>query len=178
MMLNRLWAALVVVAALIAPATAQDLPRTPVLTIESDRLYADSAFGRQVAAAIEAEGAALTTENRQIEAELTAEEQSLTDQRATLPAEEFRALADSFDARVIQLRREQDAKVRALGLRSDEARRQFLVAVQPVLEQLMRETGAVVIIERRNVVLDVSSVNITDVAIARIDAAMGPQVVP
>ncbi|MGB1207953.1 MAG: OmpH family outer membrane protein, partial [Paracoccaceae bacterium] len=145
----------------------QTIPRSPVLTIESDRLYAESAFGRQVALAIEAEGAALTTENRQIEAELTTEEQALTERRATLPPEDFRALADAFDARVIQVRRTQDAKVRVLNQRSEDARRRFLMAVQPVLEEIMRDSGALVLIERRNVVLDVQAINITDLAINR-----------
>ncbi|MGD9866344.1 MAG: OmpH family outer membrane protein, partial [Pseudodonghicola sp.] len=48
-----------------------------------------------------------------------------------------------------------------------------LRAARPVLETLMRETGAGVILERNSVFLSANATDITDEAIARIDAAIG-----
>ncbi len=147
--------------------------QSPILTVEPERLFGESAFGRRITEELDRLGAELAAENRRIEAELTEEEQALTEQRETLPPEEFRALADAFDEKVQRIRREQDGKARELAVRSEEARRAFLAAAQPVLERLMRDTGAAVIIERRSIFMSAEVIDITDEAIARIDAEIG-----
>ena len=147
--------------------------RSPVLVLDFERLYAASAFGRRVAQDIETRGEALAAENRRIEAELTAEERDLTDRRAALPPDDFRALATAFDEKVQRLRDEQDAKTRALGQAGETARRQFFAAAQPVLQGLMAEAGAAVILERRAVLVAADAVDVTDAAVARVDDAIG-----
>ncbi len=173
----RLRGILAALALLIAsPLAAQDAQgqiRSPILIIEADRLFTESAFGQRVAEEIEAAGAALRDENMRIEAALIEEEQALTEQRATLPAAEFRALADAFDEKVQRIRREQDAKANAIAERGEEDRRVFLNAAQPALGALMREANAAIILERRQVFLSADVLDVTDEAIARIDAAIG-----
>ena len=92
---------------------------SPVLTIDSERIFIESDFGRSVARQIEAEGSALAAENRQIEAALEAEERALTDQRAELSPEDFRELANAFDEKVQQTRRDQAAKGQAINTMSN-----------------------------------------------------------
>ncbi|WP_043765815.1 OmpH family outer membrane protein [Roseivivax isoporae] len=147
--------------------------RSAILTVETERLFAESAFGMRVEREIEEAGQALASENREIEAELTAEEQRLTEQRASMDPAAFRAAADAFDVRVQELRQQQDAKARALSQRTEQARRRFLSAVQPVLADIMREAGAAVILERRAVLVSLDATDITGLAIERIDAAIG-----
>ncbi|EPX78154.1 OmpH family outer membrane protein [Salipiger mucosus] len=156
-----------------ANAPRAGVVQSPILTIEFDRVYAESAFGARVAQAIEDEGAEIAAENRRIESELIAEEQDLTDRRATLPPDEFRELADAFDEKVQRLRDEQDAKARALTNRSDERRRQFLALAEPVLATIMREAGAAVILDKRSVFLSAGVIDITELAIDRIDEQIG-----
>lgn len=165
-------------AALILPPAAGSaqqigLPKTEILTIEADRLFSQSAFGTRIANEIEAESAVLAAENRKIEAELTAEEKDLAARRAEMEPDAFRALADAFDEKVQSIRRTQDAKARTLNQKADKARVDFLRAARPVLEALMRESGAGVILERGSVFLSANATDITDVAITRIDAAIG-----
>ncbi|MCE2749953.1 MAG: hypothetical protein LW715_14710 [Rhodobacter sp.] len=52
----------------------------PILTLDQNRLYADSRYGQQSQAAIDAEAKALAAENRSLEAALEAEEAALADQ--------------------------------------------------------------------------------------------------
>lgn len=146
---------------------------SPVLTIDSERLFLESDFGRRVAAAIETQGAALARENRQIEASLEAEERELTEQRATLDPEAFRALADAFDEKVQQTRQAQAAKGRALNSQLDAEREVFLQAAAPVLERLMRQSDAAVILERRSVFVSAAAIEITDDAIALLNETLG-----
>ena len=171
---GRSLAALGLILALLGgPAAAQDSPQSPILTIDQDRLFAESAFGARVRQELNEASAALAAENRTIEAELIAEEQELTDRRAELPAEEFRALADAFDEKVQTIRREQDEKGRLLNQKQDASRVMFFNAARPILENLMREAGAAVILERSTVFLSANISDVTDLAIARIDAILG-----
>ena len=160
-----------------APLAAQEATRpgvvqSVILTVEFDRLFGESAYGRRVTEALEEEGAAISAENRRIEAALTDEERALTEKRGTVPPAEFRKLADAFDQKVQELRRGQDAKARALSQRSDAAQLDFLEAARPVLEQMMRDSGAAVILEKRSVFASVGAVDVTAEVIRRIDAAM------
>jgi Skp family chaperone for outer membrane proteins len=82
-------------------------------------------------------------------------------------------LADAFDAKVESLRREQDEKARLLVTRAEDARRTFLSTAQPVIERIMRDTGAAVIVERRTVFISADVIDITDAAVAEMDATLG-----
>jgi len=159
------------------PAAAQQaepaLPPTAVLTIDQEDLFRRSAFGLRLSTEVEQAAAALAAENRRIEAELTAEELDLTSRRATLPPEDFRRLAEAFDARVVAIRRSQDSKERALAQAEDEARRAFWQAALPVLARLAAERGALVILDSRAVLIAVESLDSTEAARQRIDAELG-----
>lgn len=146
---------------------------SPVLVIDTDRVFTESRFGQRVAADVQRDSDALVAENRRIEAALTEEERSLTLRRPTMVVADFRVEADAFDTRVQGIRRAQDAKQRALQDAIGAGRDQFLQVIRPVLGQLMQETGAAVILDRRTVFLAVGSIDITDLAITRIDAAIG-----
>lgn len=148
-------------------------PRSGILTIVPDRLFANSAFGQRVAQEIEAEGAVLTAENRIIEAELRAEEQELTERRSSMEPSAFRTLADAFDRKVQETRALQDNKLRDINLIRETARREFFAASLPVLEQIMLETGAGAILDHSTVFLSSDAVDITDLAIARINKVLG-----
>lgn len=147
--------------------------RSPVLVVESERLYSDSAFGKRVARELEEASAELASENRRIETELAEEERILTLQRPDLTPDAFRALADAFDEKVRTIRREQETKARSIAQRQDDARAVFLNAVAPVLEVMMREAGAAVVLERRSVFLSLNAIDITQDALVRIDAEIG-----
>lgn len=156
-------------------AMAQELMlvQSPVLTIDSERMFVASDFGQRVAQDFEAQGKILEAENSRIEAELMAEEKELTTKRASLPADRFRVLADAFDTKVEAIRTQQNAKSRALTQTTDTARRQFLIAARPVLEKIMQETNAAIIMERRSIFLSARAIDITDLAIERLNAQVG-----
>lgn len=149
-------------------STAQQ-PVFPVLTIDQDRLFSETRLGAETSADLERQAQELAAENTEIENTLIAEESALTERRATLPPEEFRALADAFDERVQRLRAEQDEKARQLNRRRDEARAEFFNDIAVILSEIVREKGALVVIDRRDVFLSADRIDITDEAIARIN---------
>lgn len=148
--------------------------QTPILTIDQDRLFEGTLWGKRAAGRIEASSTALAAENRRIEAELTAEERALTDKRPTLPAEEFRKLADDFDARVTEFRRTQDGKARAISRLHDAERQAFFQAALPVMAEVLRGHGAIAVLDNRAIFLAADAIDATDEMIARIDAELGP----
>jgi len=160
---------------IIPDTSAQEIGtvRSAFLTIELDRFFSQYKFGLRIAREIDEAGELLAAENRQIEAELVLEEQGLTERRKSMEPIEFRQLADAFDEKVQEFRRVQDGKVRQLSQKRVNGQNILFQEARPVLEQLMRETGAVVILERSNVFLSANVIDITDVAINRIDAAIG-----
>ncbi len=157
------------------PVLAQQLglPQSGILTISSERLFSESQFGQRVFQEIETESNALAEENERIVEELSKEERDLTEQRAALSAEDFRPLAEAFDQKVQSHRESQRAKLDALARRSEEARALFTNLAEPVLVDLLRDSGASMIIERSYVFLSSDALDITDAAVERIDAAIG-----
>lgn len=155
-------------------ATAQDqspaVIQSSVLVIDQDRLFTETRLGTKAIADLEAKAQDLAAENQRIEAELIEREQELTRLRPTTPAEEFRALADEFDARVERIRSEQDEKARALNRARDETRQAFFREVAGVISEIVRERGAVVVLDRRDVFLSAERIDITDEAIERVNA--------
>lgn len=142
---------------------------SPILTIDQDRLFSETRLGAETRAELEREAQVLASENAEIENRLIAEERELTEQRATLKPDEFRALADAFDERVQKLRAEQDEKGRQLNRRGEDARAAFFNEIAVILSDIVREKGALVVIDRRDVFLSADRIDITDEAIARIN---------
>lgn len=157
------------------PVRAQDMGHTvsPILTIDRDQLYAGTAYGQRMKRELDAASQALADQTRQIEAALEKEEESLTEKRATLPADEFRTLADAFDQKVQTLRSDREKAQSDMQAQIEQAQIAFFKTIGPVLGQLVRERGAVLILDRRAILLAAADVDITREAIARIDAVLG-----
>jgi Skp family chaperone for outer membrane proteins len=148
---------------------AQTLPDSPFLFINQERLLTGSAAGQALLADEERERDALRTEARALDSAFETEERQLTEKRPAMAPEDFRALADAFDARVVQARREQDARAATLAQEFDQRRRQFYARVAPLLVGLMDRAGARAVFDENSALLTDQTLNITDEVIAAID---------
>lgn len=158
-----------------APTQAQDMGivQSEILVLDPGELFEKSRLGQAMVAELQAQREALIARNRDLEAELEAEEQALTELRDTTSPEDFRDMADAFDEKVQTIRRESDARVRRLERNRERAPVEFMRRVEPVLVALMREAGGLVVLDRRNVLLQAGVIDITDMAVTRIDAELG-----
>lgn len=152
---------------------AQQINPPQILTLDQDRLYSASLYGRALEAKSLAATQDLAVENRKIESDLSAEEVSLTAQREAVSAADFAKLATDFDVKVEKIRAEQEAKATQLTKDRDEGRKQFFDAAVPLLADLMRKVGAYAILNRSSVVLAFDSIDVTDRALAVLDAQLG-----
>lgn len=146
---------------------------SPVLTLDQDQLFEDSDFGKRVTRDVQRARDDLLAQNRKIEANLSAEEKKLTVERKTMAPEAFRKLADAFDKKVQKIRHDQDAKNRKIVEFRDSERKRFFNAALPVLGQLMRDSGAVAILNSQSIFVSLKSIDVTDKAIRRVNAALG-----
>ncbi len=182
--LTRFASALMMLGLLSGQAPAQDavsadaVPVAAILVVDRARLFAESAFGMASFERERLAATALEEENAGIQAKLVAEEQELTVLRQTLSAADFSARATAFDEKVERIRAEQDAKARDLARIRDEDGKAFQRAALPVLGEMMAALGAQVLLDKSAVILSLSTVDVTDEAIARVDAALGTGVAP
>lgn len=144
-----------------------------IVTIDRQRLFSETQYGRRIRETSEEERVRLATETRKAEELLLQEERQLTQQKATLAPDAFRELAKAFDAKVQALRDEGSAREQMFVRLFDNEQAAFFEQIGPILGQLVREMGAVMIIDRRAVLLAAKNIDITDEAIARIDTVLG-----
>lgn len=170
---------------LAAPAFAQEQQPSAVLVIDLERAYSASLYGQRAKAELNIAGQALIEENERIAADLEAEESDLTVRRPNMEPAVFRAEAAEFDARVQQIRQEQDRKGKALKQAFADERDRFLVSAAPVLKKIMIERGASVVlsVSSQAVLMAIDGVDITVPAVTAIDNAIGdgtslPSLVP
>ena len=154
------------------PGAAQQVS-PQVLILDSERLFVETLYGRKIAADLAAQAAELQAENDRIVEQLTEEERSLTLRRPEMTPEAFRIAAEAFDAKVQDVRRVRDAKNLELQQSSAEGRAQFEERIRGIVGNIMLERGAALVLEQRTVILSIRAANITDDAIARIDATLG-----
>ncbi|MFD1881059.1 OmpH family outer membrane protein [Paracoccus pacificus] len=158
-----------------APASdfSQPVIMSALLTVDQEALYAESAWGKRVKRELEEQTRTISDENERIVRQLAAEERDLTEARQTLSPQEFRKRADTFDTRVQEVRRERDQRSADLSRLADAEHAAFLNAALPLFSVLMRERGALAIMDRRTVFLAADSLDVTADMIARIDKSLG-----
>ncbi|WP_424943082.1 OmpH family outer membrane protein [Aliiroseovarius crassostreae] len=157
----------------ITPDLGKPVPTSQILAVDRDRLFTGSLYGRRILAELETERSRLAMEARKVEAALAEEEQSLTEQRSTLTPEAFRVLADAFDEKVQSLREERPVLEQEFKRRFETERSAFFEKAGPILGQVVRDRGGVMIIDRRAILLTTQKIDITDEAIRRIDEILG-----
>lgn len=160
-------------APLLAQEQTEPAMRSEILVIDPNKLFANTMFGKRISAEIEQEGQQLANENRALEQQLRDEEKALTDQRPVMDPAAFRDAADAFDARVQAIRRERAEKARALEEKRANAEQRFLSTAQGILIELVNERGGTMLLDIRSVLLRDEDIDITNDAVARIDATLG-----
>lgn len=149
------------------------LDRAPVLTLDLDLLYLSSAWGLRAQTRLEDEGEGVAAENERLTQLLSTEEQRLTEQRATLPAADFRRLAEDFDLRATTIRRERAQAVQDLNAWAEADRAAFFREALPVMGQVMSDRGAVAVLDRRTVFVSLDAIDVTQQLITALDDRIG-----
>lgn len=144
-----------------------------IITVDQESLFRDSAWGKRAIAALGDKTRQVAAENDRLFAQLSSEEAALTELRKTLPPEEFRTRATAFDERVQKMRREREDAALEIQELSDAERATFFRAATPVIGAVMRERGALVVLDQRTVLFSVNAIDVTRTVIMRLDTEIG-----
>lgn len=150
----------------------------PVIVVDLERALRDS----RAASALREEEVrarrALRAKLDAIQAALEAEEAEMVILRETLAKEAFDDRVRSFDQRVRAARRGAQEEAAALQARFATAQSALQAATVPLIEALMHERGAVLVIDRRTALGVAPGLDATDALIARLDARDQPSAAP
>lgn len=169
------------------PQTGTDLPnrtiaaspddgpdiRSAIATIDREMLFTQSAWGKRTQARLDEEGARLEAENERLVTQLSNEEAQLTKERATLDPAEFRRRAEAFDLRATRVRRERLQATQDVNSWAAADRTAFYRVALPLMGEVMRERGAVVVLDRRTVFVSVEAIDITEELLTVLDRELG-----
>ncbi len=159
------------------PVVGQVAPNFPiyqnapeVVSVNRERLIQSSEFGKALVESLAARQKALVEENDTLAQDMEREERELTDVRKTLTSEEFSPLAEAFDEKVKEVRRQQDQKAVELAQALEGARFSFFRQAERVIAQLMKENGIVFVLDESAVWISQGG-DVTNLVIERLDAA-------
>jgi len=143
----------------------------PLLVLDQDRFFSESGLGKAMTGNLLAKREEVIKNARGVYLAFETEERRLTDQRLGMDPAKFQILADDFDARVQESRKQQLATDLDLQKEADGIRQQFFRIAAPYMSQLLQKYSAGAILDMRSVLLFDQNMNITDEAIALLDKA-------
>jgi len=146
---------------------------TPILVIDFERVFVETAYGQRIAADVEEARALVQAENDRLAQELLAEESALTEARTTMEPDAFREAAEAFNEKAQSVRASREAEQARLVNLRDSERARFVERIQPLIAEMMEERGAIVAMDRRSVIRAIGSANATADVITRINATLG-----
>lgn len=141
----------------------------PVLVFDRARVLDQSEIGAALEAQVADARAALLAENEKIYADLETEEQEISDAKPTMDTATFQARAQAFDEKVTAVRQSQDEKALEIQKLYDDGLAEIEQQMNTVLAEIARDLGAVVVFERNQVYLMNGAIDISRIAIEKLD---------
>lgn len=149
-----------------------------ILVMNEQRILRESAVGQHVASEIERISGEIANELSPLGTQIQQENEALTAETAALSEEAIRARPDLIsrlqtlqsDAQQFEVRRQVAA--REIQATERAAMQPVLGALQNILQEIVDERGAALLIDRSTVVFAADSIDISDQAIARLNEVM------
>ena len=101
--------------------------------------------------------------------EMLAERDKLIEQQSVVAPEAFEIKANEYEKKLQNYQSEKQQKLRNLDGVLQKARSEILDNVKPILESLSIEIGVTVILEKNNVLLSATNMDVTDKVIKRLN---------
>lgn len=142
-----------------------------ILVIDLDRAYKSSKFGQLIRKNFELENQSFNEENEAILDSLKQEEIKLTNDRDSLSPEDFLKAAKAFDKKAVEIRAVRLEKIRIVDQKFQELKPLFFNQIRPIIEKIMSEYNASIILEKNSVIWSLVSIDITNLIVERVDEA-------
>lgn len=148
--------------------------QTSIIVVDMDRVGSDSAAGKSGQTQLKSKLDSLQARGKTLADQLRSEEETL------LKARQANTMApDAFQAKVKELQTKQNSARTELGNRENElqrsqayVRQQIFNAVGPIVQAVMRERGASIVLAREAALAVSPTLDVTAEVIRRLDAAL------
>ncbi|SDZ93816.1 OmpH family outer membrane protein [Rubrimonas cliftonensis] len=141
-----------------------------VLVVDMDAALRESAAARALREAELAARGELQKRFDAMQAELEAEETEMVRLRQTMPRLEFDKLVVAFDQKVRAARRDAQQSGAALQARFAQAQASLAAVARPMLEEIMRERAAALVIDRKSALAVAPELDVTAALMERMNA--------
>ncbi len=174
--IKQLRAALAMLVALTVLAPLA-LAQTKVIVIDQARIEAESKAGQSLRTALTTIESQMQNEMAPLATAFQSAQSALQAKAANKTAEDIQAdtalqeEAKSLQAEAARISRERDVRAAELRMTTRKASAAYRDALKPVLDQVMAEEQADIMVDASQIVLAGDGVDVTDKVIAKLDAA-------
>jgi len=171
---DRRTVALGLALAWLVPAPVRAQQRAPVLVLSRDQVLRQGRAGQALSAAEERLTRAFQARVDAAKQALETEEAELARLRGSLPEAEFQRRTAAFDRKVRATRRESQRRAAELQTIFREEREKLNRALVPILIAVLKDRGADIVLDSREILVARPGTDITDEVIERFDASVEP----
>ena len=162
-------------AAVATPAAAQTLPAAVIIVVDMDQVFNTSAAGKGASAELKARAETLQARITSLNTQFGTEEQGLLKTRPTAPgpaATAWEAKARDLQTRKGTAEQELNGRNRDLQASRQFVAKQIFDAATPVIQAIMRERGATLVLPENATLQHAASIDVTTDVVARLDKAL------
>lgn len=153
-------------------AIAQEIPAAKIIVVDTRLISTNSAVAQDMNRQITQIQNDLQAEVEAKQAALRAESQEIEQQRALQPPEVFEQRNEEFRLKVSQHQQELQQKQLRLERVLIDANDQVQRVLKPILQNVLQQTGATMMIEKSNVMEQIPGLDVTTRVIEQLDIAL------
>ena len=148
---------------------AESYPNTSIAIVDLNLILSDSKAAK--AATKDFEKIQKDTESEIVESDklMLEERNKLIEQQSVIAPEAFEVKAQDYEKKLQNYQVEKQNKLRNLEGVLQKARNEILENVKPILEEISKELGVTVILEKNSVLLSATNMDITDEVIKKLN---------
>jgi Skp family chaperone for outer membrane proteins len=159
-------------AAVSAPAVAQQVQPAKIIYIDADGVMGDSNAGKAASAAIQSQAQALQSRMQSLQSSFSAEGDALNKaaQNKTITQAVFEQKAKDLQNRANAANAEIQTKQRQLAANQQFALKQLGDALTPIIMQVMQEKGAQIVLDAGSVIKVAPELDMSSLCLQRLNA--------
>ncbi len=150
-------------------AIAETYPNTSIAIIDLNLILSESKAAKDATKQFEKIQNDTESEIVESDKKMLEERNKLIEQQSIIAPEAFEVKAKDYENKLQNYQAEKQGKLRKLEGVLQKARNEILENVKPILEDLSKELGVTVILEKNSVLLSATNMDITDVVIKKLN---------
>ncbi len=166
--------ALVLTTVLLAGGAAQAQATGAILVLDENQVFTQSVAGASALSQLKTIGEQIAKELDTERKALTAERDAIARQRATLTQDQLKVRLGALDKRAQAFERLAESRGREMEATRDNALKILNTNLQPVLEEVVRAKGALILLNTDHVIYSAKSLDVTAEVTAKLNARLKP----